>query len=223
MNELLYADFSYQYPQGAQLKVDSIQLKTDTDFVVLSGPSGVGKTTFVHCLAGFLKPQRGLIRFAGQTWLDSARKQWTPVAARGIGLVPQHYALFPHLSVADNIGYGLYRFPNRTRKARVQELMDWLDLMDLAKQLPEQLSGGQRQRVALARALAPRPKLLLLDEPLSALDPQLRLRLRDQLRTLLKSEGITAFLISHDPEDMDDTSSIIRFHQGACHLNAAVS
>lgn len=210
----MYADFSYQYPQGAELIVEQLAIPAEPGFVVVRGASGAGKTTFMHCLAGFLKPQRGVIRLAGHTWLDSDSKQWTAVEHRGVGLVPQHYALFPHLNVAANLGYGLHNHSKAERKARIAELMDWLELSDFAKKLPSQLSGGQRQRVALARALAPKPRLLLLDEPMSAQDPQLRYRLRDQLRAVLKEEKIPAFLITHDTDEMTDSCTVLHFHQG---------
>jgi molybdate transport system ATP-binding protein len=165
---------------------------------VLFGPSGSGKTTVLRCLAGLDRPQRGFIRFRGETWFDAAARCFVPPQRRGVGLLFQEYALFPHLTVAGNIGFGLSRSPRAERDARVREVATFLRIEDLLDRRPGRISGGQRQRVALARALAPRPRLLLLDEPLSALDFPTREELRGELRVLLERSGIPSLVVTHD-------------------------
>jgi molybdate transport system ATP-binding protein len=165
---------------------------------VLFGPSGSGKTTVLRALAGLDRPEEGVITFGGETWFDAARGVCLPPQARGVGLLFQEYALFPHLSVRANVGYGLHRLPAAARAARVAELAGRFGVADLLDRRPAQLSGGQKQRVALARALAPRPRLLLLDEPLSALDAPTREALRGELRHLLEQAGVPAIVVTHD-------------------------
>ncbi|ACL64410.1 molybdate ABC transporter, ATPase subunit [Anaeromyxobacter dehalogenans 2CP-1] len=165
---------------------------------VLFGPSGSGKTTVLRALAGLDRPEAGAIAFDGETWFDAGRRVFVPPQARGIGLLFQDHALFPHLSVASNVGYGLHRLPRAAREARVTEVAERFGIRDLLPRRPGQLSGGQRQRVALARALAPRPRLLLLDEPLSALDAPAREALRGELRHLLEASGVPAVVVTHD-------------------------
>ncbi len=176
-----------------------IDLEVDHgEFFTLVGPSGCGKTTTLRLVAGFDSPTRGSIRFDGQ------EMGGVPPEDRGVGVVFQNYALFPHLSVAENVGYGL-RFtdpPDGERRAeRVASLLELVDLPDAGPRDPGALSGGQRQRVALARALAPGPELLLLDEPMSALDAQLRERLRLQIKEIQSELGITTLYVTHDQEE----------------------
>jgi len=165
---------------------------------VLFGPSGSGKTTVLRALAGLDRPDAGAITFGGETWFDSARSIDLPPQSRGVGLLFQEYALFPHLSVAANVGYGLHRLARPAREARVAELAATFGVSELLRRRPSELSGGQRQRVALARALAPRPRLLLLDEPLSALDAPTREALRGELRHLLEQAVVPAIVVTHD-------------------------
>ena len=165
---------------------------------VLFGPSGSGKTTVLRALAGLDRPDAGAITFAGERWFDAARGLHVPPQARGVGLLFQEYALFPHLSVGGNVGYGLHRLPRAERDRRVAALAETFGLTDLLARRPAELSGGQRQRVALARALAPSPRLLLLDEPLSALDAPTREALRGELRHLLEQAGVPAIVVTHD-------------------------
>jgi len=164
------------------------------EFVCLLGPSGCGKTTLLRILAG-LEAQD-----AGTLWLDGRDIGHLPPAARHYGIVFQSYALFPNLDVAANIGYGL-RTDRAARARRVQELLDLVGLAGVAARYPAQLSGGQQQRVALARALATSPSLLLLDEPLSALDAQVREHLRRELRSLQRKLGVTTVMVTHDQEE----------------------
>ena len=170
----------------------------DGEFFTLVGPSGCGKTTTLRLVAGFDTPTRGTIRFDGREMAG------VPPEDRGVGVVFQNYALFPHLSVAENVAYGL-RFtepPDGAEPdARVASLLELVDLPDAGPRDPAELSGGQRQRVALARALAPGPDLLLLDEPMSALDAQLRERLRLQIKQIQSELGITTLYVTHDQEE----------------------
>lgn len=161
----------------------------------LLGPSGCGKTTLLRAIAGFHAPSQGRIVLRGA---DATR---LPPEKRGIGFVFQDLALFPHLDVAANVGFGLHRLPRAERAGRVEETLALLGLSRFAARFPHELSGGQQQRVAVARSLAPRPWLLLLDEPFSSLDAHLRLSLRSELREVLKRLGIGAMLVTHDQEE----------------------
>ena len=165
---------------------------------VLFGPSGSGKTTVLRCLAGLERPARGRITCAGETWFDAEAGILASPQARAIGYLSQDYALFPHLTVFGNITYALKGVSPTERAARVRELLGLLRLEGLADRRPAQLSGGQQQRVALARALARRPRFVLLDEPLSALDAPTREQVRGELRGLLRSHGIPALYVTHD-------------------------
>jgi molybdate transport system ATP-binding protein len=165
---------------------------------VLFGPSGAGKTLTLQCLAGLLRPDTGRIVADGRVLYDSVAGVDLPPQARRVGYVFQGYALFPHLTVAENVGFGLRDRPRPARAGRVAEVIERLGLGGLEPRYPRELSGGQRQRVALGRALAIDPALLLLDEPLSALDAPLRRALRDELRQILSGWGTAAVLVTHD-------------------------
>ena len=165
---------------------------------VLFGPSGAGKTLTLSCLAGLITPARGRIVVDGRVFFDSAAGINLPAQARRIGYVFQGYALFPHLTVTDNLGFGLRDRPRAERTRRVAQVAEQLGLGGLEQRYPRELSGGQRQRVALGRALAIEPALLLLDEPLSALDAPLRRALRDELRQVLSNVGTAAVVVTHD-------------------------
>ena len=167
----------------------------DGDLACLVGPSGSGKSTLLRCVAGLHPTSAGTV-VAGDRTLDGLRPEH-----RQVGLVPQDAALFTHLDVHRNVAYGLFRLGRRERRARVAELLELTGLADLGRRMPYELSGGQQQRVALARALAPRPELLLLDEPFSGLDPQLRTELREQVRAVLRQLSTTALLVSHDRDE----------------------
>ena len=176
------------------------------EFVCLLGPSGCGKTTLLRVIAGLAAQDQGTVVMSGR---DISR---LPPGQRDYGIVFQSYALFPNLSVSDNVGYGL-RTDRAAKARRVDELLDLVGLPGQARKLPSQLSGGQQQRVALARALATSPSLLLLDEPLSALDAQVREHLRRELRTLQQRLGITTVMVTHDQEEalaLADTIAVMR-------------
>lgn len=164
------------------------------DFVALTGPSGAGKTTILRMLAGLTEADAGRIVVDGEIWLDSVQNINLLPQHRSIGFVFQDYALFPHLSVRENVAYAL----GSGQQSWLDELIDLTGLAGLQHRLPTLLSGGQKQRVALARAVARKPKLLLLDEPLSALDVDLRAQLQEELRRLQQRLGFSALLVTHD-------------------------
>ena len=165
---------------------------------VLIGPSGCGKTSLLRAVAGLEPCAKGRVSIAGQRLSDAATGLHLAPEQRKIGMVFQDYALFPHLSVADNVAFGVAGLDRNARHQRVQQMLDLVGLGHAAKRAPHQLSGGQQQRVALARALAPAPRLLLLDEPFSSLDVDLRERLAQEVRVILKDSGTTALLVTHD-------------------------
>jgi iron(III) transport system ATP-binding protein len=195
------------------LKVDGISVSYDDNIVVeamsfqvnrgeivsLLGPSGCGKTTALRAVAGFEPVREGEIRIADR--VVSSATMTVPPEQRAIGMVFQDYALFPHLTISDNIAFGLRRKPAIDRRVQVEHLLEATGLVGMAARYPHELSGGQQQRVALARALAPRPTLLLMDEPFSNLDVALRERLSTEVRDLLKAEGISGILVTHDQHE----------------------
>jgi iron(III) transport system ATP-binding protein len=169
------------------------------DIGCLVGSSGCGKTTLLRAIAGFLPVTEGTIEIDGL--VVSGPHFTAPPEKRGVGLVFQDYALFPHLRVTDNIAFGLRRMPAAARRERVREMLELVNLAAEAQRYPHELSGGQQQRVALARALAPHPALLLMDEPFSSLDVELRQRLGQEVRRILKTSGTTAILVTHDQQE----------------------
>lgn len=169
---------------------------------VLFGPSGSGKTLTLRALAGLLEPDEGRIELAGTCVFDAERGVNTPARDRRVGFMFQDYALFPHLTVEKNVAFAL-EGDSGARRARVRELLEFFELDALIRRMPDELSGGQRQRVALARAVAARPRLVLLDEPFSALDPLLRARLRQEFRVMLDRLDVPAVMITHDPADVE--------------------
>ncbi|OGS35777.1 MAG: hypothetical protein A2293_11280 [Elusimicrobia bacterium RIFOXYB2_FULL_49_7] len=175
------------------------------EFVTLYGRSGAGKTTLLRLIAGLSDPEQGTIRtLEGEIWFDSDNKISLPPQARRAGLVFQDYALFPTMTIRQNLEFAA---GNRSHSERVDELLDWIQLREWSKRYPHQLSGGQKQRVALARALAAQPRMLLLDEPLSALDREMRYHLQDKIAELHDRFPITTLLVSHDPAEIRRLSS----------------
>jgi molybdate transport system ATP-binding protein len=172
------------------------------ELVALFGPSGAGKSLTLQAIAGTVQPDTGGIVLDGQSLYDSTRRHNLPPQQRRVGYVPQHYALFPHLTVAENIAFGWRRVPRRVRHQRVAELLELFGMQGFEARWPRQLSGGQQQRVALARALAVQPRLLLLDEPFAALDGVLRDTLRQELAQVQARWGIPVLLVTHDLADV---------------------
>jgi molybdate transport system ATP-binding protein len=210
---ILTANFRKQFSGGPEIVVD--ELRIGAGITVLFGASGSGKTTVLRCLAGLEIPDVGEIKFGGEVWFQKNGNVFAPPQRRHIGFVPQDYALFPHLTVAGNVGYGLNDLPAAECAPRIAETLQWLGLAGLEKRLPRELSGGQQQRVALARAVVRRPKLLLLDEPLAALDTPTRLRLRGELRQLLRQLGIPTILVTHDQlEALALGNDVVVLHAG---------
>lgn len=169
------------------------------EFIALTGPSGGGKTTLLRIIAGLEKAENGTIIFNNQTWLNTNNKTFLVPQKRPIGFVFQNYALFPNMTIQQNLTFALNK---NVPKNRVGELMEIIDLSALANRYPHQLSGGQQQRVALARALVRQPEILLLDEPLSALDTAMRQRLQDDLKRLHDAYDLTTILVSHDEREI---------------------
>jgi iron(III) transport system ATP-binding protein len=185
---------------GTPPAVDALSLSVEPgEIFALLGPSGCGKTTTLRLIIGFEAPDAGRIEIAGRVVADG--RQFIPPEARGVGMVFQDYALFPHLSVAQNIAFGLKNLPADERIRRTQRALRITEMEGLADRYPHELSGGQQQRVALARAMAPGYEAVLLDEPLSNLDADLRAQLRGQLRRVLKKTQKTAILVTHDQDE----------------------
>ncbi len=192
--------------------VDDLTLSVASGEVVcLLGPSGCGKTTALRIAAGLEMLQSGIVRMSGEIVAEAGRD--LPPEARNVGLVFQDYALFPHLDVQRNVAFGLRDRPSKEAEASALEALDQVGMAEYRNSFPHQLSGGQQQRVALARALAPRPRVLLLDEPFSGLDSRLRDEVRDQTLHVLKRNGTAALMVTHDPEEamfMADRIALMR-------------
>ena len=207
-------DIEFGYPSGFEIVCrwsDPIEPR----ITVLLGASGSGKTSVLRCLAGLERPHRGHIRFEDEVWFDAAKGiSWAP-DRRHVGVLFQDYALFPHLTVEQNLAFGA-RGPGRHEaNARVAELLDMFRLTGLEGRLPRELSGGQQQRVALARAVFRQPRLLLLDEPLSAVDRPTGEELRDELGALIHALGVPAYIVSHDRADaLSLADRTILFNEG---------
>lgn len=181
------------------------------EFVVILGQSGSGKTTLLRSIAGLETPDEGYIEVNGQVWFDSSKGINLPPQRRSVGFVFQDYALFPNMTVLENVMYGM----KKKDRERALELLRLAGLEGLADRKPEKLSGGQKQRVALLRALAREPEVLLLDEPLSALDPELRKGLQEELKTFQRKASIPALMVTHDREEaLRLADRVIRIHRG---------
>jgi iron(III) transport system ATP-binding protein len=206
-----------QYPGRPRPAVDGVSFRLGSgDIGVLIGPSGCGKTTLLRAVAGLEQAQAGEIRISGQP--VSAAGVHVPAEQRRIGMVFQDYALFPHLDVGRNVGFGLDQLPKSQRADRVAQVLELVGLAGSQRRYPHELSGGQQQRVALARALAPKPRLLLLDEPFSNLDVDLRERLAHEIRGILKAAQATALFVTHDQLEAFAIGDFIGvMHEGRLH------
>jgi len=191
---------SKRFAADAPFAVDGLSLTVaEGEILALLGPSGCGKTTTLRLIAGFEVPDAGTVAIRGAIVAGPGRM--VAPEDRGIGIVFQDYALFPHLTVADTVAFGLQGLPRPARRERVAQILEMVDLADLERRYPHELSGGQQQRVAVARALAPAPALLLLDEPFSNLDADLRAQMRDEVEKVLRDTGTTAIFVTHDQEE----------------------
>ncbi len=193
-------DITFRYPGSRNPILESFSLTLNPGQIIsLVGPSGCGKSTLLRLLAGLEKPNIGEIHFDQK--LVTSPSFSLPPEKRSLGFVSQNGDLFPHLTVAKNIAYGLHRKKSKDRRARVAELLEAIDLPEIGKRFPSELSGGECQRVALARSLAPAPDLLLLDEPYSSLDQELREHLRNLTTSLLKNTKTTTLFVTHHQDD----------------------
>jgi iron(III) transport system ATP-binding protein len=213
MDALCLENISHAF--GPIRAVDDLTLAVGHgELVCLLGPSGCGKTTVLRIAAGLEAPQGGRVLLDGKVVADG-RKAVAP-EARGVGLVFQDFALFPHLSVIDNVAFGLRGRPAEERRRQALEALEQVGMADSANAYPHTLSGGQQQRVALARALAPKPRIMLLDEPFSGLDARLRNQIRDDTLHVLKESGAATLMVTHDPEEamfMADRVALMRAGQ----------
>ena len=215
MTRPLHVALQHRFRSGFVLDVEFDHRLAQSGTTALVGASGSGKSTILRALAGLERLDRGQILFGEAIWFDSARGIALAPQQRDIGCLFQDYALFPHLNVHSNIAFGLRGTARSERDRRVAELLDLLQLTGLERRFPRELSGGQQQRVGLARAVARRPGLLLLDEPLSALDTPTRHDLRALLRTFLVTEQIPTVLVTHDPTDVRTLSDqVVVLDQG---------
>jgi molybdate transport system ATP-binding protein len=190
------------------------------ELTVLFGKSGAGKSTILKMIAGLMEPESGKIVIDGETWFDAEKKINLPPQKRKVGFVFQDYALFPNMSVRKNLVYAL----ESKNDKKIEEILELTELSNLANEMPQTLSGGQRQRVALARALVREPKILLLDEPLSALDYAMRGKLQDELLRIQRHLGLTTILVSHDIAEVYKLSNhVLELEQGKIVKSASAS
>ncbi|KDR96772.1 iron(III) transport system ATP-binding protein [Peptoclostridium litorale DSM 5388] len=191
---------SFKYPGSKECVLDNLDMEiAKGEVLAILGESGSGKSTILRILAGLEEPECGIIRADGQTIVSD--RVFTEPEKRGMGMVFQDYALFPHMTVEQNIIFGMGKIARKEKKSRLDELIHMVRMKGYEKRYPHELSGGQQQRVALARAMAPRPKLMLLDEPFSSLDANLQSSIRADVKDILSNSGITSVFVTHDKQD----------------------
>ncbi len=214
MADALTAEIERTFASGVRVAATLDVSLAPGAILVLFGPSGAGKTTIIRALAGLERPDRGRIAFAGDLWFDAAAGVNLPPQRRRAGCVFQRVTLFPHLTVAENVAFGLGGADAMSRERRVTEMLDLVGAREQAGRRPRELSGGEAQRVALARALAPSPRLLLLDEPFASLDEPTRRQMRGDLRRVIASAAISAVLVTHDRTEAIALGDLVAVVQG---------
>lgn len=193
-------DLSFTYKHAKEKTIHRAMINIEKgEIITILGKSGSGKSTILRLIAGLEVPDEGSITINGQVMTDDF--QFVQPEKRGVGMVFQDYALFPHMTVAANIKFGLKKMKRKEKEARLQEVIELVGLRGFEKRYPYELSGGQQQRVALARAMAPNPSLIMFDEPFSNLDADLQIKIRDELRDILKKAAITSIFVTHDQAD----------------------
>ncbi|MFC7322459.1 ABC transporter ATP-binding protein [Halobacillus campisalis] len=207
----------FKYQNSSENTIDCFNLAIDQgEIISILGESGSGKSTVLRLLCGLETPTCGTIKINEHTMTDD--RHFVLPERRGIGMVFQDYALFPHMTVAENIQFGLKGHGRKAKRERTEEVLELVNMTSLMKRYPHELSGGQQQRVALARALAPKPALLLLDEPFSNLDADLQIKIRGELKDIIKKTGTTSIFVTHDREDARAIADrIITMRDGAAY------
>ncbi|MFC7063315.1 ABC transporter ATP-binding protein [Halobacillus seohaensis] len=210
-------DLCFNYRNAKENIIQNFNLSIDQgEIISILGESGSGKSTILRLLCGLETPSCGTIRISNNIMTDD--HHFVLPEKRGIGIVFQDYALFPHMTVSENIKFGLKGYDRKARKKRIEEVLDLVNMMNFMKRYPHELSGGQQQRIALARALAPKPTLLLLDEPFSNLDADLQIKIRRELKDIIKKTGTTSIFVTHDHEDSHAIADrIITMRDGAAY------
>jgi len=193
---------TFQYDRKHKPVINDLSFSIDQGEIVgILGASGSGKSTLLRILAGLEHPTEGKVVLSGKTVVDD--QVCVSPEQRGVGMVFQDYALFPHLTVAQNVSFGLYRLPRKERAKRTEEMLELVHLSEFANRYPHELSGGQQQRVAIARALAPCPAVLLMDEPFSNLDTDLKCSIRCEIQEILRKAKMTCLFVTHDHQDVE--------------------
>ena len=193
---------TFQYDRKHKPVINDLSFSIDQGEIVgILGASGSGKSTLLRILAGLEHPTEGKVVLSGKTVVDD--QVCVSPEQRGVGMVFQDYALFPHLTVAQNVSFGLYRLPRKERAKRTEEMLELVHLSEFANRYPHELSGGQQQRVAIARALAPCPAVLLMDEPFSNLDADLKCSIRCEIQEILREAKMTCLFVTHDHQDVE--------------------
>lgn len=213
MNYIELKNLFFKYRNSTEDILKNINFSANKgEITAIIGESGSGKSTLLRILAGLEVPKKGELTINGRIFVSE--EKFVPVEKRGIGMVFQDYALFPHLSVEKNILFGMGKVEKKSAKKRANEVLDLVSMKDFIKRYPHELSGGQQQRVALARALAPKPEVILLDEPFSNLDANLQGKIRNELKAILKTTGETAIFVSHDKDDLEIADRVVILYMG---------